>query len=72
MTHSESAAMKSDHEKLPLALFELSVMRETVHGFGTRISEDDSTRLLSRLALLESKARQLIEISGADHGEIGH
>ncbi|MGH9141567.1 MAG: hypothetical protein ACRD2I_10570 [Vicinamibacterales bacterium] len=60
--------MKSDHEKLPLALFELSVMRETVRGFRNRISEDDATRLLSRLALLESKARQLIEISSHHRG----
>jgi hypothetical protein len=54
--------VKRGREALPLALFELSVMRETVRQFGPGVSRHTSARLLSSLALLESKALQLIEL----------
>ncbi|MEA2336326.1 MAG: hypothetical protein QOE82_333 [Thermoanaerobaculia bacterium] len=46
--------MKRDRGILPVVLFELSVMRETVRRFD-RLGEPDALRLLSRLTILESK-----------------
>jgi len=70
--------VKRGRDALPLALFELSVMRETVQQFGPGVSRHTSAHLLSRLALLESKALQLIDLendgcheSGRELGE-GH
>lgn len=58
--------MKPQQDMLPLVLFELSVMRQTVRGFGPA-AEDDALRLLARLAALESKAWRLIAVRKGDN-----
>jgi hypothetical protein len=59
--------VKRGREALPLALFELSVMRETVRRFGPRVSRKTRAHLLSSLARLESKALQLIKLNADPH-----
>jgi hypothetical protein len=56
--------VKDRRDILPLVLFELSVMRETVRAFAPR-GQVEADRLLSRLALLESRALGLIELRHA-------
>jgi hypothetical protein len=53
--------VKRERDILPVVLFELSVMRDTVRRFD-RLGERDAPRLLSRLTILESKARRLIDL----------
>jgi hypothetical protein len=56
--------VKDHRDLLPLVLFELSLMRKTVHRFGPA-GGDDAGRLLARLAVLESKAWGLIDLQNA-------
>jgi hypothetical protein len=53
--------VKDHRDALPLVLFELSLMRETVHRFGPAAG-DDAGRLLAQLAVLESKAWRLLGV----------
>jgi hypothetical protein len=56
-----ACVVKNHRDVLPLVLFELSVMRETVHRFGSAAG-DDAGRLLAQLAVLESKAWRLLGV----------
>ncbi|MGA8810754.1 MAG: hypothetical protein WB973_23015 [Thermoanaerobaculia bacterium] len=64
--------MKDRRDRLPLVLFELSLMRETVHRFAPA-ARDDARQLLARLAALESKAWRLMRTrSGNNHPPRNH
>ncbi len=64
--------MKDRRNILPLVLSELSLMRETVHGFGPAAG-DDVQRLLARLAVLESRALRLIGVrNGKNRHPLDH
>jgi hypothetical protein len=64
--------VKNHRDILPAVLFELSLMRETVHQFGPAAAEDAS-RLLARLAVLESKAWRLLEVrNGKNRHPLDH
>jgi hypothetical protein len=64
--------VKSHRDVLPLVLFELSTMRETVHRFGPA-ARDDARRLLAQLAVLESKAWRLLGVrNGKNRQPLDH
>jgi hypothetical protein len=67
------ACIVKNHRKvLPLVLFELSLMRETVHRFGPAAGEE-SGRLLAQLAVLESKAWRLLGVrNGKNRHPLDH